>query len=86
MKVLSLILSIAVFGVSIFCFISDFRISSELNYLIYMTLLFILMSICIVGMLINVPLILQERRRLNYLYTNLSKNKFIKRKKRIAVS
>jgi len=86
MKVLSLLLSIVVFGVSIFCFIIDFRISAEFNYLIYMSLLFILMSICIIGILINVPLILQEKTRLRYfLKKTFTKNGYLRRKRKVAV-
>lgn len=86
MKVLSLFLSIIVFGVSIFCFISDFRLSMEFNYLIYMSLLFILMSICIIGVLINVPLILQEKTRLKYFFKrSFFKNGNLRRKKRVAI-
>jgi len=86
MKMLSFILSILVFAVSAFYFINDFRISSELNYLIYMMLLFLLMSIGIVGMLINIQLISQGKNRINYLlYSKFSRNNFLKKQNRIAI-
>lgn len=82
MKVLSLILSIVVFCVSVYFFVIDFRFSVESNYLIYMSTLVILMSICVVGMLINIPLIRQERRRMNYLlYSSYAKRNFLKNKR-----
>lgn len=84
MKVLSLILSIIVFFVSVYFFIIDFRLSSESNYLIYMSTLLILMSICVVGMLINIPLIRQERRRMNYLlYSTYANKNFLKKKRNL---
>lgn len=82
MKIVSLLLSIAVFGVSVYFFTIDFRFSTESNYLIYMSMLIILMCICIVGMLINIPLIRQERRRMNYiLHSNYFKRNVPKKKK-----
>ena len=83
MKIISLLLSIIVFAISAFCFISDFRISSEFNYLIYMSLLFLLMAICIIGMFINVPLILQEKRRIRYFIKTI--NFKIRRKRKMAI-
>lgn len=82
MKVLSLLLSIAVFGISIYFFYNDFRFSTEINYLIYMSTLAILICICIVGMLINIPLIRQEKRRMNYVSHSLYfKKNFLKKNK-----
>ena len=66
MKTLSLLLSLIVFCVAAYFFAVDFRLSSESNYIIYMALLVILMSICIVGMMINVPLLLREKKKLHY--------------------
>lgn len=82
MKVVSLILSITVFCVSVYFFVIDFRLSAEYNYLIYMSMLVILMSICVVGMLINIPLIKQEKRRMNYLlYSSYAQRNFLKKQK-----
>ncbi|WP_291086824.1 hypothetical protein [Flavobacterium sp. BFFFF1] len=70
MKTLSLMLSIGVFVVSGYFFINDFRDSAELNYLIYMSLLVILMLICVVGVMINLPMIIRQRRKMRSLIYN----------------
>ncbi|WP_298156959.1 hypothetical protein [Flavobacterium sp.] len=70
MKTLSLMLSIGVFVVSGYFFINDFRDSTELNYLIYMSLLVILMLICVVGVMINLPMIIRQRRKMRSLIYN----------------
>ncbi len=64
MKAISLIVSLAVFVVSGYFLVRDFSYSIETNYLIYMSLLVILMLICVVGVLINMALILKGRRKL----------------------
>ncbi|OYU80576.1 MAG: hypothetical protein CFE23_08835 [Flavobacterium sp. BFFFF1] len=63
-------LSIGVFVVSGYFFINDFRDSAELNYLIYMSLLVILMLICVVGVMINLPMIIRQRRKMRSLIYN----------------
>lgn len=74
MKALSLIVSTVVFLISGYYFVTDFQLSGEMNHIIYMSLLLILMLICVVGILINVPLILRERRKMKALvYHKLSK-------------
>ncbi|WP_026704266.1 hypothetical protein [Flavobacterium soli] len=76
MKTLSLILSIAVFFIAGYFFVVDFTASTEMNYLIYMSLLVILMLICIVGVMINLPLILRQRRQMKVLiYNSYSKKR-----------
>ena len=76
MKTLSLILSIAVFFTAGYFFVVDFTASTEMNYLIYMSLLVILMLICIVGVMINLPLILRQRRQMKMLiYNSYSKKR-----------
>jgi cell division protein FtsL len=76
MKILSLILSIVVFIVAGYFFATDFMISTELNYLIYMSMLVILMLICIVGVMINLPMILHQRRKMRVLiYNSYSKKR-----------
>ncbi len=77
MKIVSLILSIVVFFGAGFFLITDFRPSSELNFLIYMSLLVILMLICIVGVLINYPIILQQRKNMKTIIYNSYSNKRI---------
>lgn len=74
MKKISLFLSIFVFGVAAYFFATDFRNSFEMNYIIYMLLLLILMSICVVGVMINIPLLVRGKRKMNvFLYSNFSK-------------
>lgn len=76
MKVISLTLSIVVFFVSGYFFIADFNGSTETNYLIYMALLVVLMLICVVGVMINLPMILRERRKMRSLmYNSYSKKR-----------
>lgn len=74
MKKASLFLSVFVFGVAAYFFATDFRNSLEMNYIIYMLLLLILMSICVVGVMINIPLLIREKRKMNiFLYNSFSK-------------
>jgi len=80
MKVLSLLLSIVVFTAAGYFFVIDFRESTELNYLIYMSLLVILMLICVVGIMINLPIILNERRKMRVLIHNSYSKKRIANK------
>lgn len=76
MKILSLVLSVAVFFTSGYFFIADFRASTDMNYLIYMSLLAILMMICVVGVMINLPLLLRSRRKVrSIIYNSYSKNR-----------
>ncbi len=69
MKALSLIVSFAVFMVAGYFFVADFSLSAEANHFIYISLLLILMMICIVGIILNVPLILEEKRNMKALLT-----------------
>ena len=76
MKVLSLILSVVVFTVAGYFFVVDFRSSTEMNYLIYMSLLVILMLVCVVGVMINLPMIIRQRRKMRVLiYNSYSKKR-----------
>lgn len=77
MKIVSLILSIVVFFGAGFFLIADFRPSLELNFLIYMSLLVILMLICVVGVLINYPLLMQQRKNVKTIIYNSYSNKRI---------
>lgn len=73
MKALSLIISLTVFLIAGYFFVTDFNLSGEMNHIIYMSLLIVLMLVCIVGIMINVPLIIRERRRMKVLvYNNFS--------------
>jgi len=80
MKTLSLILSIIVFFTAGYFFVVDFTNSTETNYLIYMALLVILMLICIVGIMINLPMILRHRREMKVLIYNSYSKKRIRNK------
>lgn len=76
MKILSLVLSVAVFFASGYFFIADFRASTELNYIIYMTLLVVLMLICVVGVMMNLPLLFRSKRKVRSLiYNSYSKER-----------
>ena len=77
MKIVSLILSIVVFFGAGFFLIADFRLSMEMNFLIYMSLLVILMLICIVGVLINYPVLVQQRKNVKTIIYNSYSNKRI---------
>lgn len=63
MKTLTLILSTIIFVVSGYFLIADFKISKDTNYNIYLCLLIILMLICILGILINLPFLLSKRNK-----------------------
>lgn len=78
MKILSLILSITVFFGAGFFLITDFQFSLEMNYLIYISLLVILMLICIIGILINYPLLMLQRKNAkNILYNSYSTKRIV---------
>jgi hypothetical protein len=64
MKALALIASTIVFLVSGYVLFTDVQLSNGLNEYIYMSLLLILMLIGIIGILINVPMIMEEKRRM----------------------
>ena len=78
MKALSLIISTIVFFASGYFFVSEFNFSGELNHVIYMSLLLTLMLVCVVGFLINIPLIIQERKRVKNLALRISQAKLPK--------
>jgi hypothetical protein len=74
MKAFSLVISLLVFAASGYYFITDFNLAGGTNHVIYMSLLVVLMLVCIVGFLINIPLIVRERRRMKVLmYKQLSR-------------
>ena len=53
MKLFSLVLSVAVFFVSLYFFMLDVASANSIPDVIYLALLCILMAICIVGVIIN---------------------------------
>ena len=77
MKMLSLILSIIVFFGASYFLISDFQLSLELNYVLYMSILAILMLICVVGVLFNFPLLIAQRKNVKSIIYNSYSNKRI---------
>ncbi len=83
MKALSLIVSFAVFMVAGYFFIVDFNISAEANHFIYISLLLILMMICVVGIILNIPFLLQQKRHINVL---LSAKMDRRKSKRLQIS
>jgi len=80
MKALSLITSIVGLLAAAYYFVIDFNLSGETNHLIYMSLLVVLMMICIVGILINVPLIIRERRKMKMMMYNKFGRKRVSRR------
>lgn len=70
MKLFTLILSASVFFISAYFFATDFTFSSEINHIIYMSMLMILMCICVIGMIINVSLIRIGRKKMGTLIYN----------------
>lgn len=81
MKMVSLLVSIGVFGFAAYTFATDFQNSLDFNHLIYMCLLVILMSICIVGIMINIPIIIKKKR---YFSLILFSRKITKKSKKSA--
>lgn len=77
MKIVSLILSIVVFFGAGFFLIADFHVSTELNFLIYMSLLVILMLICVVGVLFNYPILLNYKKNIKTIMYNSYSSKRI---------
>lgn len=76
MKIVSLLISLLVFGASGYFFVNDFTNSTEINYLIYMTLLVILMLICVIGIMINLPVIIKQRSKVkNLVYNSYSERR-----------
>jgi hypothetical protein len=74
MKALTLTVSTIAFLIAGYFLFTDVDLSVGINEYIYMSLLLILMLICVVGILINVPLIVAEKRRMKMLmYNKLSK-------------
>lgn len=64
-RILSLLLSVAVFFIAGYFFWIDLKPLLELNYIIYMSLLMILMTISIIGILMSMPMIMKQRRKIN---------------------
>ncbi|KGO91938.1 hypothetical protein [Flavobacterium subsaxonicum] len=73
MKLFSLILSVIVFFVSLYFFVLEIPYVDGLNDIIYASLLVILMTICIVGVIINwefFRLYKQKKNKVLYFATN----------------
>jgi cytochrome bd-type quinol oxidase subunit 2 len=80
MKILSLILCVLVFLGAGYFLIIDFQTSLEMNSILYMSLLVILMLICVVGVLINYPLLMQQRKNVKTtMYNSYSSKRIINR-------
>ncbi len=76
MKILSLLLSGSVFCAAAYFFAIDFNLSAEINHLLYMSILLILMAICVVGILMNMPLLVYGKRKV-ISYSNYSKKQIV---------
>lgn len=70
MRTASLILSVLALGVSGYFFVTDFQLSSEANYLIYMGMLLTLIFICILGIVVSSPLVHKSRKRVKTIIYN----------------
>jgi len=75
MKLFSLLLSIIVFFVTCFFLVNDFKYSIEMNHIIYMTLLVVLLFIAIVGILINFNYLLEQREKINNIFSENNFNR-----------
>ncbi len=80
MKSLSLIISIIALFVSGYFFAVDFRISTETNYLIYMGMLITLMFICVLGIILNSPLVNKGKKKVKTLIYNSYSKERVKNK------
>jgi hypothetical protein len=75
MKLFSLLLSIIVFFVTCFFLVNDFEYSFEVNHIIYMTLLVVLLFIAVVGILINFNYLLEQREKINNIFSENNFNR-----------
>lgn len=68
MRVLSLFLSVAAFTITLYFLISDFPDVTSVNGLIYFGIMLILLMVCVIGIIVNWPLIsrIHNRFRLSY--------------------
>lgn len=80
MKSLSLLISVVALVVSGYFFVVDFRISYETNYLIYMGMLLTLIFICVLGIVLNSPLVTRSRRKARTIIYNSYMRERIKNK------
>lgn len=80
MKSLSLLISVVALVVSGYFFVVDFRISFEANYLIYMGMLLTLMFICILGIVLNSPLVSRGKKKAKTIIYNSYMHERIKNK------
>jgi len=78
MKIISLLLSLLVFAASGYFFVKDWTNSTDTNYLIYMSLLVVLMLVCVVGVLTSLTYIIKQRRKAKRLMYNSYSERRIK--------
>ena len=78
MKLFSLILSVIVFFTSLYFFVTAIQYVNGLNDVIYVSLLGILMTICVVGVIINWEFFTQKRKSKLVLFVNNGFSKKIK--------
>ncbi|TRW23889.1 hypothetical protein FMM05_12065 [Flavobacterium zepuense] len=78
MKLFSLILSVIVFFISLYFFVTEIPYVNGLNDVIYVSLLGILMTICVVGVIINWEFFTQKRKNKLVLFVNNGFSKKIK--------
>jgi hypothetical protein len=68
MRIFSLILSLTSFVITLYFLVTDFPDIATLNGVIYLGIMLILLMVCIMGVIINWPLIsrIHNRFRLSY--------------------
>jgi len=70
MKLLSLLVSIVVFFGAGYFLITDFQLTTDLNNLLYMSILIVLMLICLFTILFNYPVLMQHRKKIKTIIYN----------------
>jgi hypothetical protein len=78
MKTIILFLSIVFLALFGYIFAINLKDSSETNYIIFMSLLVILMLICVVVLILNFPIFSRNKRRFKSLIYNSYSDKRVK--------
>jgi len=63
MKVFSFILSVITFTITLFFLVTDFPKLTSVNGAIYVAIMFVLLMICIMGIILNWPLVRRIHNR-----------------------
>ena len=76
MKTLLLIASFAVFAFAGYYFTNNLKYSTDLNYIIYMSIWFLLIVISAIGVIYHFPVLIRQRR----VFRNLIYNSYSERR------